>query len=115
MSQRIAPPFPFPHLWDDVRRCQIINGSRLWSVPSYPLSSVMSLMGNESNAPVAESEDDVMMELKVPSSEYIISEVVGDEDDEEVVLCMNDVWVERLSKSLKRKQKKAYKSQSKTK
>lgn len=106
MFGKIAPPFPFPQHWDSVRTMQIVTGDRKWSVPSYSLASVCAL--------VSQTDTQVVSTVLDGDEETAVNENTVIDDDEDLLI-MNDVWVERLSKSLKRKQKKAYKVNKKSK
>jgi len=113
--KRISPPFPFPKSWDLVRGFQMNTNTVNWTVPSYSLNEIQLLCDanrndnqslNVSNCSDYVSTGDISSEpAEIPDSEFNLNE----EGEEEEVLVMSQEWVDRLSKTMKRKQKKAYK------
>lgn len=120
MIVKIPPPFPDPRQWDSIRVYQSSNNCRIWSLPSYSVASVLSVVNQASSVQSRNEESATSGEfskaslVQAPQDLFHNEDGEGD-DDEEDLLMMNEAWVERLSKSMKRKQKKAYKAVKKTK
>jgi len=121
MNKKIAPPFPFPNLWDSARNFQVVHNCAIWSVPTYSVSSIVP-------RPFEGSTDSTYGFHFPPSDSAVLSDTpdtirdiceegdcILEDNEESEILVMNEVWIERLSKALKRKQKKVYKSNQKNK
>ena len=112
-SEYIPPPFPFPHLWEDVFHWQNSVGQKYWLVPdlnitdSGKLETLRNLQNNDSDEVELSSKDFVPknQELEIPADMLAC-------DDK---LVLNDYWVERFSKTLKKIKVKSIKAKNRMK
>ena len=111
MTPVIRPPFPNPFRWPEVQRSQLSSRSPIWISShfydscSFPLFADSQFKFIHEQTPnYVSHQDDVLKR----SSQYICEE----DGEFEYVLEVNDLWVNKVSKTVKDLKKNVYKQRN---
>ena len=111
MTPVIRPPFPNPFRWPEVQRSQLSSRSPFWisshfyDGSSFPLFADSQLKLIHEQTPNYLSHQDFALKR---SSQYICEE----DGEFEYVLEVNDLWVNKVSKTVKDLKKNVYKQRN---